>query len=230
LGHTVNETSRIRFNKEWMEHAYTEADHTAVNLISTIANDVSNNISDIQQHTTDIQQNTADIATTWNYATAPKINLVFNPGWDTLGASNTPFVVNIRYNFTNLYELFSASVMTPYTKPNHSPLIWDSGTKRIQIKYSIIFFSFRSVLTICKTQIRVYGVNSAIKTTSLFSDVEAYYADGPTFRNTLHYNDSIIVTIENGERLFLYNDYDTRMGSSDNGGFTFDCQIEINEI
>jgi hypothetical protein len=76
----------------------------------------------------------------------------------------------------------------------------------------------------------LYDVNNTIKTTSLFSGVESYVADGLAYRNTLHYNDSIIVTIENGERLFLYNDYDTTMGSSDNGGFTFDCQIEINEI
>jgi hypothetical protein len=76
LGNVAND-AYIQLNGETQNHAYTDADHTAVNGIANIETDVATNTTNIATNTTNIATNTTNIATNTFNLTATR-NDYFN--------------------------------------------------------------------------------------------------------------------------------------------------------
>jgi hypothetical protein len=162
---------------------------------------------------------------------AQKMLLKIKPAnmWSIYGRT-AQFVSGTTYPSSgNLnYHLFPLNLepeFTPYINPYTYE--WNQGTTRIRIKYNMSFKSNSSLVINFFSQIKIY--NSANQLVNIDPPRSGIESDqGLNYRDWIHYNDDLIIDIENGQKIFLYTEFDMSMNY--NRTFETSTVFEITEL
>ena len=208
--------------------------------IVTNANNIANNSSDIVTNANNITNNnnnfnllSTDVGSNIQRLDALELENNTNNSYNYIQSSKTVNWYSVKPNGVAWGTNYAAIDTHAHNLANNSPAPndyydnngqWDAGTKKLLITFESVYTLEACHVTKLKSKLYVLHSGHAVKGESIYMGYNLL--NNYLVQDTYTYNGQIIITVNNGDYLFLLTDYHIQTGS---GNTTpYDCQCVVN--
>ena len=235
--------SHIFLNGGTQNYAFTDADRTQIstnslaistqttdlNLLEVVVgqnlSNISTNSSAISTLTTDLNLLEVDVASNIQRLDALENNRIQSSkiiDWYSVRPTGVPWAYSYSAISTHAHNLANNSPAPNDFYDNNGQ--WDAGTKKLLISFESAYTLQGCHITQLRSKIRVLHSGHGIKGESLYSGYNLI--DNYLVQDSYTYNGQIIITINNGDFIFIMTNYHILTSSSSTT--PFDCEFVVN--